>query len=151
MAVKESYKRPVSVLVVVFNAAGEFMLLNRVKPSGFWQSVTGSLLPGESPRHAAVRELKEETGLLGAAQLVNLHQSRLFPIIKPWRKRYAKGVCFNREHWFAMPLPTRRLVRLNPREHSQVVWLPLEKALELASSWTNREAIRLVAQLGVCG
>jgi dATP pyrophosphohydrolase len=135
MAAKDRYKRPVSVLVVVFNAAGEFMLLNRVKPSGFWQSVTGSLLPGESPRNAAVRELKEETGLLGAAQLVNLHQTRLFPIIKPWRKRYATGVCFNREHWFALPLPARRL----------------ERALGLASSWTNREAMRMVAQMGACG
>lgn len=147
MSVKETFKRPVSVLVVVFNAAGEFMLLNRIKPSGFWQSVTGSLMPGESPRHAALRELKEETGLLGASGLIDLRQSRLFPIIQPWRQRYAQGVCFNREHWFALRLPYRWHIRINPAEHSQVLWLPLEKALELASSWTNREAIRLLAML----
>lgn len=151
MASTERLKRPVSVLVVVFNAAGEFMLLNRVNPRGFWQSVTGSLMPGESPRQAAARELKEETGLLGASQLINLRQSRLFPIINPWRARYAKGAYFNREHWFALRLPARRLIRLNPLEHSQVVWLPLERALELAGSWTNREAMRLVATLAVCG
>lgn len=142
MAVKEPLKRPVSVLVVVFNTAGEFLLLNRVKPVGFWQSVTGSLMPGESPRTAALRELKEETGLLGAANLINLHQSRLFPIINPWRRRYAPGVCFNREHWFALRLPYRRLVRIDPKEHTEAVWLPFEKALELAGSWTNREAMR---------
>lgn len=144
---KVTLKRPISVLVVVFNAAGEFMLLNRVKPSGFWQSVTGSLEPGESPRSAALRELKEETGLLGASGLIDLHQSRLFPIIHPWRKRYAKGICFNREHWFALRLPYRRHVRINVAEHSQVLWLPLEKALDLAGSWTNREAMRLSAML----
>jgi dATP pyrophosphohydrolase len=140
-------KRPVSVLVVVFTAAGEFLLLNRTRPAGFWQSVTGSLRPGECPRSAALRELKEETGLLGAANLIDLRQSRLFPIIKAWRARYAPGVCFNREHWFALPLPYRRVIRLNPAEHSQLLWLPLDKAAELASSWTNREAMRLIAAL----
>ncbi|NEX16070.1 MAG: dihydroneopterin triphosphate diphosphatase [Halochromatium sp.] len=147
MTAKETLKRPISVLVVVFNTAGEFMLLNRVKPSGFWQSVTGSLMPGESPRTAALRELKEETGLLGASGLIDLRQSRLFPIINPWRKRYAPGICFNREHWFALRLPYRRHIRINPTEHTEVRWLPLEKALELAGSWTNREAMRLLAML----
>jgi len=135
-------KRPVSVLVLVCTAAGEFLLLNRVQPAGFWQSVTGSLRPGESPRNAAVRELREETGLMAGGGLIDLRQSRLFPIVRTWRRRYAPGVCFNREHWFVLPLPGRRLIRLNPREHSACVWLPLERALALASSWTNRAAIR---------
>ena len=140
-------KRPISVLVVVFTVAGEFLLVHRIKPEGFWQSVTGSLNPGESPRCAALRELKEETGLLGASGLIDLRQSRLFPIIKAWRERYRDGVCFNREHWFALRLPYRRIIRLNPSEHSQCLWLPIDRALELASSWTNREAMRLLASL----
>jgi dATP pyrophosphohydrolase len=141
------HKRPASVLVVVFTLAGEFLLLNRVRPEGFWQSVTGSLERGESPRGAALRELREETGLLGATALVDLHQSRLFPIIPAWRKRYANGVYFNLEHWFALPLPSRRLIRLNRAEHGACLWLPLDQALKRASSWTNRDAIRLIAGL----
>ena len=140
-------KRPISVLVVVFTVAGEFLLMHRTKPEGFWQSVTGSLRPGESPRSAALRELKEETGLLGAPGLIDLRQSRLFPIIKAWRKRYRDGVCFNREHWFALRLPYRRIIHLNPAEHSQCLWLPIDRALHLASSWTNRDAMRLLASL----
>jgi len=138
-------KRPISVLVVVFTAAGEFLLMNRASPAGFWQSVTGSLRAGESPRSAALRELKEETGLLGAGNLIDLHQSRLFPIVRSWRRRYRKGVCFNREHWFALPLHHRRIIQLDPSEHSAHLWLPIDKALEQASSWTNREALQLLA------
>ena len=143
----QTSKRPISVLVVVFTTAGEFLLMNRIRPAGFWQSVTGSLRPGETPRTAALRELKEETGLLGAARLIDLRQSRLFPIIKAWRARYRNGVCFNREHWFALPLAHRRIIHLNAEEHNQCLWLPIDKALDMASSWTNREAMRLLASL----
>jgi dihydroneopterin triphosphate diphosphatase len=142
------FKRPESVLVVPFTPDGDFLLLRRTRPSDFWQSVTGSLRPGESSRSAALRELREETGLLGAAYLADLRQARLFPILPAWRARYAPGVCFNREHWFALCLPGRRLVRLNPAEHAEYRWLPPTRALDLASSWTNREAIRRI--LGVC-
>lgn len=137
------YKRPISVLVVVVTAGGEYLLLNRVRPPGFWQSVTGSLEPGESLRCAALRELREETGLCGASGLVDLHQTRLFPIRPAWRAHYPPGVCFNREHWFACRLPGRRIIRLDPAEHSAWRWLPLARAIRLAWSWTNREAMRL--------
>ena len=41
------------------------MLVLRRVPSdgGYWHVVAGALEPGESPREAAVRELREETGL----------------------------------------------------------------------------------------
>jgi len=139
------FKRPESVLVVPFTPAGDFLMLRRIRPRGFWQSVTGSLRPGEGARSAALRELREETGLLGAAYLVDLHESRLFPILPAWRARYASGVCFNREHWFALRLPDRRLIRLNPGEHMEYGWLPAARAAALATSWTNRDAIRRIS------
>lgn len=134
------------MLVVVVTQTGECLLLRRQQPVNFWQSITGSLERGETPRQAAVRELNEETGLLAGSMLMDLHQSRLFPIIRPWRVRYAPGVCFNREYWFAVCLPSRRLIRLNPREHAQSCWLPLQQAILKTSSWTNRDALRLVAR-----
>ena len=143
------FKRPESVLVVVYTWDGYFLMLRRSQPDTFWQSVTGSLRPGEGARSAVLRELREETGLLGAAYLQDLGQSRLFPIAPAWRARYAPGVCFNREHWFALPLPGRRLIRLNPAEHLEYSWLPAARAAAQASSWTNRDAILWLAGLSV--
>ena len=143
----ETRKRPQSVLVVICTRGGEFLLLRRTRPAGFWQSVTGSLASGETPRHAAARELYEETGLLAGGALIDLHHSVLFPIIRAWRKRYAPNVCFNREYWFALVIETRRLIRLDPREHVEYRWLRASPALALASSCTNRDAIRSLSGL----
>ena len=59
-----AFKRPESVLVVVHTADGLVLMLERVSPPRFWQSVTGSLEPGESFEAAARRALKTiaETG-----------------------------------------------------------------------------------------
>ena len=59
------HRRPLSVLVIVYTKQGEVLLLRRSRPFDFWQSVTGSLQPGESHAEAAERELREETGLSG--------------------------------------------------------------------------------------
>ena len=116
-------------------------MLRRTRPSNFWQSVTGSLRWGETPRDAAVRELYEETGFRAGGQLVDCRHRERFPIIPPWRSRYAPGVRYNTEHWFRLCLPRRRIVRLNPKEHERILWLPATRAARLASSWTNRDAI----------
>ncbi|WP_200374633.1 dihydroneopterin triphosphate diphosphatase [Thiocystis violacea] len=138
-------KRPQSVLVVVCTRGGEFLLMRRTRPAGFWQSVTGSLAPGETPRLAAAREVREETGLRVGGALIDMRHSVLFPIIRAWRRRYAPNVCFNREYWFALVLESRRRVRLNQREHLEYRWLPAQAAAELTGSWTNRDAIRALA------
>jgi len=143
---RPALKRSQSVLVVICTRGGEFLLLRRTCPVGFWQSVTGSLAPGETPRLAAVREVLEETGLRVGGALIDLHQSTMFPIIPAWRKRYASNVCFNREYRYALVLESRRLIRLNPMEHLEYRWLASPAASALTGSWTNRDAILAVAR-----
>lgn len=135
------WKRPISVLVMVCTENGQVLLLERTQPVGFWQSVTGSLKWGESAVQAARRELYEETGLLVGQRLIDLHESRSFPIVPAWRARYAPSAYSNTEHAFMVRLPSRRLIRLNAAEHRRFRWLSAERAAVLASSWTNREVI----------
>jgi len=127
--------------VLVYTAQGEVLMLRRTSPRDFWQSVTGSLRWGEMPRRAAKRELFEETGLRDGGRLVDCRHRVRFPIVPPWRARYDPGVFYNTEHHFLLRLPGRRLVRLNPGEHTQARWLPIHKAARLAGSWANRDAI----------
>jgi dATP pyrophosphohydrolase len=136
------------VLVVVATRAGEVLLLRRVRPPDFWQSVTGSLGWGEFPRQAALRELREETGLEAGGALTDLRHVAVFPIVPPWRERYAPAERYNREHWFALWLGSRRLIRRNPMEHAEYRWLPWSEAARLATSWTNRDAILAMFQGG---
>jgi dATP pyrophosphohydrolase len=136
------YKRPESVLVVVYTRRGEVLLLERTHPHGFWQSVTGSLDWGESAGRAARRELHEETGLNASARLCDLKTLVRFRIVPPWAQRYAPGTYTNTEHWYGFELPGRRLIRRNPKEHRQHRWLAWQLAAQRATSWTNRAAIK---------
>jgi len=135
-------KRPESVLVVVCTLDKQVLMMERKEPLGFWQSVTGSLHWGENPTQAAARELYEETGIQAAGQLQNLRHSERFPIVSPWREHYSEHARFNTEHWFVLRLSSRRLIRLNPAEHTRYRWVSAARASRMAFSWTNAKAIR---------
>ncbi len=142
------HKRPESVLVVVYTRGGEFLMLRRTWPPDFWQSITGSLKEGESARHAAVREVGEESGLeVSPLALVDMRHTERFQIPPAWRARYAPGAHYNREHWFALCISGHRSIRLNPTEHLESRWLSASRAAAIATSWTNRKAIQTIAVL----
>ncbi len=136
-----NWKRPESVLVVVYTAADEVLVMRRCQPPDFWQSVTGSLEWTETdPLDAAQRELQEETGLSGI-EIIACDVINRFPILPAWRHRYPPEVVENVERVFRVWLPDRQPIRLNPGEHDQYEWLPRVLAAVQVSSWTNRDAI----------
>ncbi len=137
------YRRPESVLVVIYDADDEFLLIERCKPAGFWQSVTGSQDEGETLRETAVRELREETGINAArGALTDWRRQNRYEIYARWRGRYAPGVTHNTEHVFSLKVPQRVDITLQPREHLRNEWLPWRAAAEKVFSWSNAEAIR---------
>ena len=139
------HKIPVSVLVVIYTADGQVLLIERADAPGFWQSVTGSQDPGETLEQTAIREVREETGLDAAAfELTPWGLSTRYEIYERWRHRYAPGVTHNTEHVFGLKLPAPLPVTLSPREHVRHAWLPWPEAAERCFSPSNAEAIRML-------
>ena len=134
------YRRPESVLVIVYALPDRVLVLRRRHPPGYWQSVTGALEWGETPLQAARRELYEETGLSGRP-VEDCHRSRLFAIYPIFRHRYAPGVCCNLEHVFRCRLARPEWIQIDPQEHEEFRWVGKAQALRLVVSYTNREAI----------
>jgi dATP pyrophosphohydrolase len=135
------YKRPESILVVIYTKAAEILLMQRSDVPTFWQSVTGSLHEGETAIEAAKREVWEETGLIADQAMQDCYHQNRFEIKSPWRARYAPDVTHNTEHVFTLALPKPQAIQLNPNEHTCYDWLPRLEALEKVTSYTNRDAI----------
>jgi dihydroneopterin triphosphate diphosphatase len=129
------------VLIVIYTAGGEFLLMERRRPPGFWQSVTGSLEWGEMADDAARRELSEETGITQGF-LRNLQWTQVYDILPAFGKRYASGITTNLEHAFALKLLERVPVTLSDAEHVQYKWALADEALATVSSSTNRAVIQ---------
>ena len=142
------FKRPESVLVVVYTQSGQTLLLNRVPPRSFWQSVTGSLKWNqESSLQAAQREVREETGIEASLdQIHNWNRNFKFTIFPEFRHKYPAGVTENIEYIFSLQLPEVVRVEIDPAEHTEYRWVDLDEAVEMVWSWTNREALRWVKE-----
>ena len=145
-------KIPESVLVVIYNDAGQVLLLRRSLPApegqDFWQSVTGSKdFAGEDWRATAVREVLEETGIdaeAGGCMLTDWELENVYTIYPEWQHRYAPGVWHNHERVFGLRVPSYTPVHLNPREHTAHAWHDWRCAAERCFSSSNAEAILLL-------
>ena len=144
-------KIPESVLVVIHTSDLQVLLIERADRPGFWQSVTGSKdLVSEPLRETAVREVREETGIIVGSQAVPQgalkpwHLANVYEIYPVWRHRYAPGVTHNTEHVFGLQVPQDIAVQLAPGEHLQFAWLPWREAADRCFSPSNAEAILML-------
>lgn len=136
------FRRPESVLVVVYTDQAEVLLLKRRVPFVFWQSVTGSLDENESHEHAAYRELLEETGLADEGTMVETGRSRTFKIDPRWRDRYAANDSHNTEYEYRYRLSKPVQIQQDDTEHSDCLWADVATAIDTVWSWTNKEALQ---------
>ena len=137
------YKRPVSVLVVIYaQDSKRVLMLQRRDDPEFWQSVTGSVEEAETASQAAMREVKEEVAIDVAVEqltLIDCQRTVEFEIFSHLRHRYAPGVLRNTESWFCLALPHERQIVFS--EHLAYQWLDAPAAAALTKSWSNRQAI----------
>jgi dATP pyrophosphohydrolase len=141
------FKTPVSALVLIHTEDLQVLIMERADKAGFWQSVTGSLEAGETPRQTAIREVLEETGL-NAEQyaLQDWQVANTYEIYPHWRYRYAPNVTTNVEHQFTLVLPSALPIRLAPDEHLQYAWVDWREAAQRVFSWTNVDAIKRLGE-----
>ncbi len=146
---EKPFKIPESVLVVIYTADLEVLLLERADRPGYWQSVTGSKAHREeSACQTAIREVFEETGItigsdaVPCAALRDWDIKTTYEIYPHWRHRYEPGVTENLEHTFGLLVPRDIPLRLNPREHLQHVWMDWPSAAKRCFSPSNAAAIR---------
>lgn len=142
-----TYKLPVSALVLIHTPDLQVLLLERADKMDFWQSVTGSLEENETPRDAALREVREETGLIATDfHFFDMGASNVYEIYPHWRYRYAPGVTHNTEHLFGLELPAPLPVKLAPAEHVRYEWTDWRTAANKVFSWTNVDALRRLGE-----
>jgi 8-oxo-dGTP pyrophosphatase MutT (NUDIX family) len=99
----------------------EFLLLRRHPDrylGGLWQPVTGGIEPGETVVRAALRELREETGVTPRAFWQIDFVMSFFEAV---RDRITLSPCF------AAEIAPSTAVTLNPTEHSEYRWLAADQ------------------------
>lgn len=124
------------------------LIMERADKAGFWQSVTGSIEGDETPRQAAIREVKEETGLNAMDfDFQDWRASNVYEIYLHWRYRYAPNVTENREHLFGLQLPSPLTVKLARDEHVRYEWVDWREAAKRVFSWTNVDALKRLGEM----
>ena len=131
----------------VFVYRGDRLLLLRRVDKGYWHVVAGVVEESESEREAAIRELREETGLAVDAGLMDLELRQTHPVPDDIRDRYPPGLTTVSVANFAAEAPRGWEPVLN-EEHSHYRWCSIDDALGALHWPLAREALQELARRG---
>jgi 8-oxo-dGTP pyrophosphatase MutT (NUDIX family) len=116
---------PVEVFIVL-RRGEEYLVVHRVPEAGaYWHGIAGGVEEGETPEEAAVRELREETGL------------EAVPTPLPNSFVYLEITV----HTFLVEVPSDWEPQLN-EEHDDYRWLSQDEAVELLYWPEPKELLR---------
>ena len=137
-----AYKRPESVLVVLYNERYQVLIMQRNDDAEFWQSVTGTIEEGELPLATAYREVAEETGINmtpDSGAIVDCQHINQYEIRPEWRYRYPPDAFVNTEYVFVTQVASDTPIILT--EHSAYQWVDKDTAAQRVWSPSNQAAI----------
>ena len=132
--------RPAEVAIVV-RRGDEFLVVHRAPAGGaYWHLIAGGVDPGEEPEAAAVRELREETGLEA-------------PIVRLGERSYVPTAEDRQVHEYADEIQVVLFVADAPpgwepaldHEHDDYRWCTAAQATRLLHWPEPREAVEIAA------
>jgi 8-oxo-dGTP pyrophosphatase MutT (NUDIX family) len=143
----DEFRVPRDIVVHLFRRAHPkplLMLRRTPERGGFWQGVSGAPVVGETDREAAVREVREETGLDVEGSLFSLdvaYSYRLDPARQDrWQRIYGPEVYTVQVNSFAAEVPDHAPA-LDPREHDRFSWCSYQEAWEMLAWPVESDAL----------
>ena len=147
------YRRDRSAGVVVFHRGDDgcrfLLLLSRLTKRPLWEFPKGGVDRGETLTQAAIRELREETGL-------SADDIRLIPGFEYREEyRFTSGTgetrtLIRKEVTYFLAESLNTGITLSAHEASQFAWLSLEEAVRKIKYRARRDMLRSAARLVDC-
>jgi len=144
-------KQPIQAAVVVYRKTpGDGLLvlglLRTEEWGGFWQPVTGGVRVGETIKDAALREVREETGISGPLRFFDMGYRYSFTLPEKYKIFYDDDVDTLTEHAFGYETDIEDIILSD--EHTEYRWLTPPEALGLYEYPEYNEALkRLIKHL----
>lgn len=136
-------RAPLQVLVILYKKEKDEILygIGLRSTRNIWQFVAGGAEDKETPIEAAVRELREETGInIKEEDLIVLDSKTTIPVVNvTGTYTWGKDVFVIPEYAFAVDATSFQIKLSN--EHTEFKWLEYNKAMDILTYDSNKSAL----------